>query len=153
MHKPGDGDEHQHQQRDGGAAAVLLMQAQQQRERNGGAPEEHHQPAEDGDHAQQLLQPSSLHMNVRSGLLLSGIRRVGKTTFLRQDLVPALEARGALVIYVDGTPVGVPCDLLDFKKSCRTITTLVNDNGSALDGVPCQGADGLWRMSDEPVLV
>ena len=51
--------------------------------------------------AQQLLQPSPLHMNVRSGVFLSGIRRVGKTTFLRQDLVPALEALGALVIYVD----------------------------------------------------
>lgn len=51
--------------------------------------------------ALQLLQPSPLHMNVRSGVFLSGIRRVGKTTFLRQDLVPALEALGALVIYVD----------------------------------------------------
>lgn len=51
--------------------------------------------------AQQLLNPSPLHMNVRSGVFLSGIRRVGKTTFLRQDLVPALEALGALVIYVD----------------------------------------------------
>ncbi len=51
--------------------------------------------------AQQLLQPSPLHMNVRSGVFLSGIRRVGKTTFLRRDLVPALEALGALVIYVD----------------------------------------------------
>lgn len=51
--------------------------------------------------AQQLLRPSPLHMNVRSGVFLSGIRRVGKTTFLRQDLVPALEALGALVIYVD----------------------------------------------------
>lgn len=51
--------------------------------------------------AQQLLQPSPLHMNVRSGVFLSGIRRVGKTTFLRQDLVPALETLGALVIYVD----------------------------------------------------
>ena len=51
--------------------------------------------------AQQLLQPSPLQMNVRSGVLLSGIRRVGKTTFLRQDLVPSLEARGALVVYVD----------------------------------------------------
>ena len=40
--------------------------------------------------AQQLLQPSPLQMNVRSGVLLSGIRR-GKTTFLRQDLVPALK--------------------------------------------------------------
>jgi hypothetical protein len=51
--------------------------------------------------AQQLLQPSPLHMNVRSGVFLSGIRRVGKTTFLCQDLVPALQAQGALVIYVD----------------------------------------------------
>lgn len=51
--------------------------------------------------AQQLLHPSPLQMNVRSGVFLSGIRRVGKTTFLRQDLVPALEAQGAFVIYVD----------------------------------------------------
>ncbi len=51
--------------------------------------------------ADQLLKPSALQTNVRSGVFLSGIRRVGKTTFLRQDLVPALEARGALVIYVD----------------------------------------------------
>lgn len=51
--------------------------------------------------AEQLLQPLPLQTNVRSGVFLSGIRRVGKTTFLRQDLVPAIEARGALVIYVD----------------------------------------------------
>lgn len=51
--------------------------------------------------AEQLLSPSALYANVRSGVFLSGIRRVGKTTFLRQDLVPAIEARGALVIYVD----------------------------------------------------
>ncbi len=51
--------------------------------------------------AEQLLNPSALYANVRSGVFLSGIRRVGKTTFLRQDLVPAIEARGALVIYVD----------------------------------------------------
>jgi hypothetical protein len=51
--------------------------------------------------AAQLLRPSALHKNVRSGVFLSGIRRVGKTTFLRQDLIPALEAHGALVIYVD----------------------------------------------------
>lgn len=51
--------------------------------------------------AKQLLKPSALQMNVRSGVFLSGIRRVGKTTFLRQDFVPALESMGALVIYVD----------------------------------------------------
>lgn len=32
---------------------------------------------------------------------MSGIRRVGKTTFLLQDLVSALEAQGVLVIYTD----------------------------------------------------
>jgi hypothetical protein len=51
--------------------------------------------------AEQLLNPGPLDESVRSGVFLSGIRRVGKTTFLRQDLIPALETRGALVIYAD----------------------------------------------------
>ena len=53
------------------------------------------------DLAQQLLKPTALQVQVRSGVFLSGIRRIGKTTFLRQDQVPALEGMGALVIYVD----------------------------------------------------
>jgi len=53
------------------------------------------------DLAEQLLHPTPLFQNVRSGVFLSGIRRVGKTTFLRQDLIPALAARGAIVVYVD----------------------------------------------------
>lgn len=36
-----------------------------------------------------------------SGVFLSAPRRTGKTTFLRQDLIPALSAAGALVVYVD----------------------------------------------------
>jgi hypothetical protein len=51
--------------------------------------------------AQLLLRPSALQVQVRSGVFLSGIRRIGKTTFLRQDLIPALESMGALVIYAD----------------------------------------------------
>jgi hypothetical protein len=51
--------------------------------------------------AQQLLRPGILDEGLRSGLLLSGVRRTGKTTFLMQDLVPALEQLGALVVYVD----------------------------------------------------
>jgi hypothetical protein len=54
-----------------------------------------------GQMAEQLLNPGPLDESTRSGVFLSGIRRVGKTTFLRQDLIPALESRGALVIYVD----------------------------------------------------
>lgn len=53
------------------------------------------------DMAHQLLKPSALQVQVRSGVFLSGIRRIGKTTFLRQDLIPVLESMGALVIYVD----------------------------------------------------
>lgn len=50
---------------------------------------------------QKLLRPSALDEAFRSGLFISGVRRTGKTTFLRHDLIPALEAEGALVIYVD----------------------------------------------------
>lgn len=60
-----------------------------------------HRTAYANDMAQQLLKPNVLLSNVRSGVFLSGVRRIGKTTFLRQDLIPALEGMGALVIYVD----------------------------------------------------
>jgi len=60
-----------------------------------------HRPRYAADMAQQMLRPSALQVQVRSGVFLSGIRRIGKTTFLRQDLIPALESMGALVIYVD----------------------------------------------------
>jgi hypothetical protein len=36
-----------------------------------------------------------------SGLFLAAPRRTGKSTFLREDLIPACEARGWLAIYVD----------------------------------------------------
>ena len=36
-----------------------------------------------------------------SGLFMAAPRRTGKSTFLRQDLVPVLEKRGDLVLYVD----------------------------------------------------
>lgn len=37
----------------------------------------------------------------RAGQFLAAPRRTGKSTFLRRDLVPLLEARGFHVIYVD----------------------------------------------------
>ncbi len=66
-----------------------------------GSPDVFHRTAYAEQLAEQLLNPPPLLAHMRSGVFLSGIRRVGKTTFLRQDLVPALEARGAIVIYVD----------------------------------------------------
>ena len=64
--------------------------------------------------AQQLLRPSFLDTSLRSGLFLSGQRRVGKTTFLATDLIPALEALGAIVVYVDlwSQPQSNPADLV-----------------------------------------
>jgi hypothetical protein len=53
------------------------------------------------DMARQLLSPTGLDIGLRSGLFLSGLRRTGKTTFLLNDLIPALQARGAIVVYVD----------------------------------------------------
>jgi hypothetical protein len=51
--------------------------------------------------ARQLLNPGALDEGLRSGLFLSGMRRIGKTTFMVNDLIPALEGLGAIVIYVD----------------------------------------------------
>ncbi len=66
------------------------------------------------DMSDQLLQPKGLMKKVRSGLFLGGLRRIGKTTFLRGDLIPALEAQGAIVVYVDlwSNTAAKPSDLL-----------------------------------------
>lgn len=60
-----------------------------------------HRPQMALEMAEQLLRPKGLQVNIRSGLFLGGLRRIGKTTFLRGDLVPALEGLGAIVVYVD----------------------------------------------------
>lgn len=64
--------------------------------------------------ANQLLRPTFLDTSLRSGLFLSGQRRVGKTTFLAADLIPALVNAGAIVIYVDlwNQPQANPADLV-----------------------------------------
>lgn len=60
-----------------------------------------HRPQYAAEIARSLLHPNALTMQIRSGLFLSGIRRVGKTSFLRRDLAPQLEAQGAIVVYAD----------------------------------------------------
>ena len=50
--------------------------------------------------ADELLRPS-LFGQTPPGLFLAAPRRTGKSTFLYRDLKPALEAAGALVLYVD----------------------------------------------------
>jgi len=51
--------------------------------------------------ASMLLGNDPLSGAGRSGLFLSAPRRTGKSTFLRNDLIPAVENAGAVAIYVD----------------------------------------------------
>jgi hypothetical protein len=60
-----------------------------------------HRPEVAEQLASALLGDNPLFQAGRSGLFLAGPRRTGKSTFLRNDLIPVLESRGALVIYVD----------------------------------------------------
>ena len=54
-----------------------------------------HRPELAAQLAARLLHPGVLDEGLRSGLFLSGLRRTGKTTFLRNDLIPELEREGA----------------------------------------------------------
>ena len=86
-----------------------------------------HRTALAQDMARQLLQPTFLDLSLRSGLFLSGQRRVGKTTFLAGDLIPALQALGAIVIYVDlwSQPQANPAELVHeaIRKSLHALQT------------------------------
>ena len=77
--------------------------------------------------AKQLLQPTFLDTSLRSGLFLSGQRRVGKTTFLATDLIPALQELGPIVIYVDlwSQPQANPADLVHdaIRQSLQALQT------------------------------
>ena len=59
-----------------------------------------HREALAKDLAGKLLKPAATSAS-GSGLFLAAPRRTGKSTFVREDLRPALEAAGAIVIYVD----------------------------------------------------
>lgn len=48
-----------------------------------------------------LLGDDPLSSAGQSGLFLSAPRRTGKSTFLRNDLIPAIENAGAIAVYVD----------------------------------------------------
>lgn len=92
-----------------------------------------HRPTLAADMADQLLRPKGLMKKVRSGLFLGGLRRIGKTTFLRGDLIPTLEAQGAIVVYVDlwSNTVAKPSDLL-LGAVRKTLTDLQRADSKAV---------------------
>ncbi len=59
-----------------------------------------HRAEQAAEMAAKVLKPSATSAS-GSGLFLAAPRRTGKSTFLREDLRPALQSLGALVIYVD----------------------------------------------------
>ena len=59
-----------------------------------------HRTALAQDIASKLVRPQATSAS-GSGLFLAAPRRTGKSTFLREDLRPALEAMGVLVVYAD----------------------------------------------------
>ena len=59
-----------------------------------------HRPKVAESIASMVLEASSTS-GYASGLFLAAPRRTGKSTFLREDLRPQLEAQGALVLYAD----------------------------------------------------
>lgn len=85
------------------------------------------------DMANQLLHPTGLMKKVRSGLFLGGLRRIGKTTFIRSDLIPALQAQGAIVVYVDlwSNTAAKPSELL-LGAVRRTLTDLQHADSKAV---------------------
>jgi hypothetical protein len=95
-----------------------------------------HRPALAQEMARQLLQPKALEQDLSSGLFMSGIRRTGKTTFLRQDLIPALENAGAVVIYVD----------LWTDTLASTVVLLLNEVKKAMRELETPGSGLLERF-------
>ena len=91
-------------------------------------------PALAAQMARQLIHPDTLSEGLRSGLFISGLRRTGKTTFLRQDLIPALEREHALVIYVDlwSDTKANPAQLV--RNALRKALAELQTPGSALLG-------------------
>jgi len=65
-----------------------------------GSPNIFHRPGLAARIAGQVLHVSPTSAS-SSGVFLAAPRRTGKTTFMREDLAPALSEKGALVIYVD----------------------------------------------------
>lgn len=93
-----------------------------------------HRPGYADALAQQLLRPGPLDQALRSGVFLSGIRRIGKTTFVRQDLIPALQDRGALTLYVDlWTDRSRPPMALVKEAVRQAIASLAQPGSSLLD--------------------
>lgn len=124
--------------------------------------------------AQQLLGQS---MFATDTLFLGAPRRTGKSTFLNQDLRPALEAKGALVLYVDlwKNQDADPVDLISYtianalaqkqgriakvaqavgltKVSIHGVEFTLEDVGKAVGATVADALDELQQRVGKPVV-
>ncbi|WP_085804275.1 AAA family ATPase [Roseovarius albus] len=81
----------------------------------------------------------------RSGLFLAGPRRTGKSTFLRQDLMPELQARGVLTIYTDlwADRGADPADLIaeTLRKTMAKLANPLQKAASTVGAVKLAGVE------------
>lgn len=86
-----------------------------------------------------LLGDDPLNQSGHSGLFLAAPRRTGKSTFLRSDLIPAIEVAGAIAVYVDlwTDKTRNPADL---------IAEAVRDKLSSLAGLLGKSSSWLGRV-------
>lgn len=116
--------------------------------------------------------------DARSGLFLAAPRRTGKSTFLRQDLVPAVEVRDWYPIYVDlwsdksRNPAELIADAiaaelekfaplpkrairaLGFQKIGASGTTIDIGDGKASGGLTIPIAlEQLWKKAGKPIVL
>ncbi len=87
----------------------------------------YHRPELAREMADQLLHPRGLDTELAGGVFLSGARRIGKTTFMRQDLIPQLQDQGTIVVYADlwSQPQANPAELVAtaVKQTLRDLET------------------------------
>lgn len=82
-------------------------------------------------------------LSSHDGLFLAGPRGIGKTTFLTEDLVPMLQERGALVIFVDLADC-------DGKKATRKVYAAVREFLKAVAVDMAGGSQGKFIWSFDP---
>jgi hypothetical protein len=93
----------------------------------------------------EALRGRGLFSDAHNGLFLAAPRRTGKSTFLQQDLKPALEEQGVVVVYVDlwadtrRDPAGLIADAIGRELRARLGLVAKAVRATGLDSIELPG--------------
>ncbi|MFP5382460.1 MAG: AAA family ATPase [Gammaproteobacteria bacterium] len=93
----------------------------------------------------EALRGRGLFSDAHNGLFLAAPRRTGKSTFLQQDLKPALEQQGIVVVYVDlwadtrRDPAGLIADAIGRELRARLGLVAKAARATGLDSIELPG--------------